>query len=245
MNWGAVDFFMTAKEIIAQLKPLGKESYRRVLTQNHGVREPVFGVAISELKQFQKRLKRDYQLALDLYASGNYDAMYLAGLISDDARMTPQDLQRWAEQAHGGALAGATVAWVAAGSPHGWTMARQWIESSQTSVAVAGWATISSLVSIQPDEQLDLAELKRLLERIARDIRQAPDAVRYQMNLCLIAVGSYVKPLTDFALQLGERLGRIEADLGKNDCQMPFAPDYIRKVEQRGSLGKKRKSAKC
>ena len=38
---------------------------------------------------------------------------------------------------------------------------------------------------------------------------------------------------------------RITADLGDNDCQVPFAPDYIRKVQQRGSIGKKRKAAKC
>ena len=39
---------MTAKEILAELKPLGRESYKRVLMNNHGVREPCFGVAISE-----------------------------------------------------------------------------------------------------------------------------------------------------------------------------------------------------
>lgn len=35
------------------------------------------------------------------------------------------------------------------------------------------------------------------------------------------------------------------ADLGNNACQVPFAPDYIAKVAQRGSIGKKRKTAKC
>jgi hypothetical protein len=35
------------------------------------------------------------------------------------------------------------------------------------------------------------------------------------------------------------------ADLGNNSCQVPFAPDHIRKVQQRGSIGKKRKTAKC
>jgi len=34
-------------------------------------------------------------------------------------------------------------------------------------------------------------------------------------------------------------------DLGDNDCQIPFAPDYIRKVQQRGSIGKKRRILKC
>jgi 3-methyladenine DNA glycosylase AlkD len=75
-----------------------------VLSNNHGIKEPFFGVPVSELKKFQKRIKKDYQLALDLYDTGNYDAMYLAGLIADDARMTRKDLQRWAEKAYARAL---------------------------------------------------------------------------------------------------------------------------------------------
>jgi 3-methyladenine DNA glycosylase AlkD len=236
---------MTAKEILQELKPLGRESYKRVLMNNHGVKEPCFGVPISELKKFQKRIKKDYQLALDLYDTGNYDAMYLAGLIADDARMTEEDLQRWAEKASAKSLAGATVPWVAAGSPQGREMALKWIESEKSLVAVAGWATLSSLASIKDDAELDLPELKRLIQRVERAIHQAPDAVRRPMNAFLIAVGSYVQPLTEFALQTGEKIGPVTADLGDNDCQVPFAPDYIRKVQKRVAIGKKRKTAKC
>jgi 3-methyladenine DNA glycosylase AlkD len=236
---------MTAKEILEELKPLGRESYKRVLSNNHGVKEPFFGVPVSELKKFQKRIKKDYQLALDLYDTGNYDAMYLAGLIADDARMTKKDLQHWAEKADGGCLAGATVAWVAAGSPHGKEMALKWIESLKNQVAVAGWATLSSLVAIKDDAELDLAELKRLAQRVQQTIHQAPDAVRSAMNGFVIALGCYVTPLTEFALQLGDKIGPVTADLGNNDCQIPFIPDYIRKVQKRGAIGRKRKTAKC
>jgi 3-methyladenine DNA glycosylase AlkD len=236
---------MTAKEILEELKPLGRESYKRVLTNNHGVKEPCFGVPVSELKKFQKRIKKDYQLALDLYDTGNYDAMYLAGLIADDARMTRKDLQRWAEKAYGGSLPGATVAWVAAGSPHGREMALTWIESAKNQVAVAGWATLSSLVSIKDDAELDLPELKALMQRVQRTIHQAPDALRRPMNAFLIAVGIYVQPLTELALQISEKIGPVTADLGNNDCQVPFAPDYIRKAQKRKAIGKKRKTAKC
>jgi len=236
---------MTAKEILQELKPLGRVSYKRVLTDNHGVKEPCFGVPASELKKIQKRIKKDYQLALDLYDTGNYDAMYLAGLIAADARMTRKDLQSWAEKACGGALAGATVAWVAAGSPHDREMAMTWIDSAKSQVATAGWATLSSLVSIKDDAELDLSELKRLVQRVQRTIHQVPDAVRRPMIGFLIAVGSYVQPLTKFALQIGEKIGPVTADLGNNDCQVPFAPDYIRKVQKRGAIGKKRKTAKC
>jgi hypothetical protein len=112
-------------------------------------------------------------------------------------------------------------------------------------VAIAGWATLRSLVSIKEDSELDLQELKDLLERVRRSIHQTPDVVRSQMNGFLIAVGIYVKPLTESALQIGEKIGPVTADLGDNDCKVPFAPDYIRKAQKRGAIGKKRKSAKC
>jgi 3-methyladenine DNA glycosylase AlkD len=235
---------MTAKEILAEIKPLGSEGYKRVIF-NHGVTEPCFGVKISDLQKIVKRIKRDYQLALDLYDTGIYDARYLAGLIADDARMTKQDLQRWVTKTDCRPLCSTTVAWVAAGSSHGWELGREWIESKTPLIAVAGWATLSSLVSIKPDAELDLAALKALLHRVQKTIHVAPDMVRHQMNGFVIAVGSYVSPLTDLAIQTGEKIGPVVADLGNNACQVPFAPDYIRKVQKRGAIGKKRKSAKC
>ncbi len=236
---------MSVKELLDELQSLGDERYKRMLMNNHGVQEPCFGVKIADLKKIQKRIKKDYPLALDLYDTGNYDAMYLAGLIADDARMTKKDLRRWAARAYAGALPGATVASVAAGSPHGHALALEWIESPKTLVAAAGWATLSCLVATKDDTDLDLAELKRLLPRVQATIHQAPDAVRYEMNAFIIAVGSYVKSLTDLASQAGEKIGPVTADLGNNACQIPFAPDYIAKVKQRGAIGKKRKTAKC
>ena len=235
----------TAQSILAELKPLGKESYKKVLMNGHGVKEPCFGVAISELKKFQKRIKKDYQLALDLYDTGNYDAMYLAGLIADDARMTQKDLQRWVEKAYAGSLSGATVAWVAAGSPHGHTMAVKWIDSPKPLVAASGWATLSCLVALKPDAELDLAEIKKLMLRVKRTINEAPHAVRYHMNGYVISVGAYVAPLTDLAIETGEKIGTVKADLGNNSCEVPYAPDYIRKIQQRGTIGKKKKTVKC
>src|SRR5271170_8485006 len=117
---------MTAKEIVEELRTLGSENIKKVL-RNHGVQEPFFGVKIGDMKKIQKRIKKDYKLALDLYGTGNYDAMYLAGLVADDARMTKKDLNGWVKKAQGGALASATVPWVAAGSNHGYEIALEWI----------------------------------------------------------------------------------------------------------------------
>lgn len=234
---------MTAAEILAELKPLAKESYKKTLL-NHGIPEPVLGVSIEELKKIQKRVKHDYQLALDLYDTGIYDAMYLAGLIADDARMTKKDLQRWVEKA-GSALCCYTVPWVAAGSKHGWELALKWIESKKESIAAAGWTTFVSLMSIKDDKELDLGKLKQLLQRVEKSIHDAPNTVRYAMNTFVIGLGTYVKPLAEPAMKSAKKIGQVTVDMGQTACKVPYAPDYIKKVQQRGSVGKKRKSVKC
>jgi hypothetical protein len=119
------------------------------------------------------------------------------------------------------------------------------IDSKKALTAEAGWATLRSLVSIKDDSDLDLPALKRLLERVRKTIHQAPNDVRSQMNSFVIAVGSYVQSLTETAIQTGEKIGSVSIDMGNTSCQVPFAPDYIRKVQKRGTIGKKRKSAKC
>lgn len=236
---------MTAQDVLKELEAMGSEQYRAMLMRNHGVKAPCFGVKIGDMKKIVKRIKTDHQLALDLYDTGNYDAMYLAGLIADDTRMTKKDLQRWVKKAYAGALSGATVPWVAAGSDHGHALALEWIESDRRWVAAAGWATLSCLVALKQDAELDLPELKRLLGSVKKTIHTAPDDVRYAMNQFVISVGAYVQSLTRFAIETGEKIGPVTADLGDNQCRIPFAPDYIRKIEKRGSIGKKRKTVKC
>lgn len=235
---------MTATEIVQELRALGTDSCKKVLL-NHGINEPVFGVKIDELKKFQKRIKKDYQLALDLYDTGIYDAMYLAGLIADEAKMTKKDLRRWLASVNCIALCGSTVPWVAAESKHGWDLALEWIESKKEIVATAGWETLGSLVAIKDDADLDLAGLKQLLQRVAKTLHEQPNRVRYSMNGFVIAVGTYVKALTDLALKTAEKIGVVSVDLGNTSCKVPFALEYIKKAQKRGATGKKRKTAKC
>ncbi|HTE19929.1 MAG TPA: DNA alkylation repair protein [Armatimonadota bacterium] len=235
---------MLATEIVTELEPLGKASYKKVLL-NHGVREPVFGVKIDALKSIRKRTRTDYQLALDLYATGIYDAQYLAGLIADETRMTVNDLRRWLATSNCRAISTSAVAWVAAESRHGRELAVDWIESNEEDSAQAGWATLSSLVAVADDSRLDLDELERLLGRVERTIHQQPNYVRYSMNGFVIALGSYVRELTGQAIRAGEKIGPVSVDMGNTACSVPYAPAYIEKVRLRGAIGKKRKTARC
>jgi hypothetical protein len=136
-----------------------------------------------------------------------------------------------------------TVPWIAAESAHGWELAQKWIDSKKESLQSSGWATLASLAGIKPDESLDMAVLKNLLHRVQREIGTAGNRVRYTMNNFLISVGGYVKELEDEALRTATAIGHVTVNMDGTDCKVPYAPDYIKKMLDRGV--KKRKMARC
>ncbi|MEI6669852.1 MAG: hypothetical protein WCP29_17010 [Acidobacteriota bacterium] len=64
------------------------------------------------------------------------------------------------------------------------------------------------------------------------------------MNSFVIAVACYVKPLHKLAVTTANGIGKVAVDL-VGECQIPFAPDKIKKFEARSAIGKKRTSPKC
>lgn len=235
---------MDVQEVMSQLEAFGDQKIKNIFLK-HGIKEPFFGVKVEQLKTIQKKVKIDHQLAKDLYATGNADAMYLAGLIADDAKMTKTDLQTWVKGAVSQNISEYTVPWVATGSQHGYDLALEWIDSNTEHIAAAGWATLGSIVSAKPDGELDIPMLKKLLTRVASQIHNAPNRVRYTMNGFVISVGSYVTGLTDEALKIAKKIGDVSVDTKGTACKIPIAAEYIQKVASKGGLGKKKKTVKC
>ncbi|MES2567130.1 MAG: DNA alkylation repair protein [Bacteroidota bacterium] len=235
---------MTVKHIMSELEEKGNPNTKKVLLK-HGVKEPFFGVKVSDMKVIQKRVKKDYQLSKDLYATGNSDAMYLAGLIADESKMTKKDLTTWVKQAKSPNIFDYTVPWIASESQFGQELALEWIDAKESYIAAAGWSTLCSLVSIKSDDDLNLPLLKSLLARVEKDIHMADNSVRSRMNIFVISVGCYVSSLTDKALASAQKIGAVNVDVGDTSCKVPDALDYINKVKAKGTIGKKKKMARC
>jgi 3-methyladenine DNA glycosylase AlkD len=235
---------MTTQEIMTELAAFGNEQTKKVL-KKHGAKEPFFGVKVADLKQIVKKIKKNHQLSLELFDTGNSDAMYLAGLIADEKQITEENLREWAEKAYWYYLSEFTVAWVSAESNYGWKLAMEWIESDKENIASCGWATLSSLVTIKKDEDLNTHRLSQLLDRVGENIHSAQNRVRYTMNGFVIAVGSMVTELTEKAKEIAAKIGKINVEMDGTACKVPLAAEYIQKAEKMGRVGKKKKVARC
>ena len=235
---------LTLPEVMDRLRKLGTEQTKKTFLR-HGAREPFFGVKVGDLKVIQKQVKRDHKLALELYDTGNSDAMYLAGLIAEPEKMTKAQLRKWVKAAYWHMLAGYVVPWVASESPFGRELALEWIDSPKEMTATAGWSTYGALVAITPDADLDLKEVEKLLNRVKAEIGSAANRVKYCMNGFVIAVGGYVAPLTAKAKAVAKAIGAVEVDVGDTDCKVPDAVASIEKIETMGRVGRKRAHAAC
>lgn len=235
---------MNVKEILKELEGFGNESTKKILTK-HGAKEPFFGVRVADLKKTLKKIKGDQDLALELYETGNSDAMYLAGLAADGSQMTKTKLKQWAKAAYWYYLSEYTVPWVVSESEHGWDLALEWVDSKKENIASAGWSSLSHILMTRPNDELDMKALGKLLRRVEKNIHASPNRVRYTMNGFVIAVAAYLRPLSKEAIKTAKKIGKVKVEMGGTACKVPFAPDYVQKVIARGTLDKKKKLAKC
>ena len=231
-------------EVMSQLKKLGNPQSVKIYSR-HGAPENMFGVKVGDLKPIAKKLKGQQKLALELYETGNADAMYLAGLVAEGSLMTKSQIESWARAASWYMLSEYTVAWVASESKHGRALALKWMNSRKESIASSGWSTYALILAMLPDEELDLEEITQLLERVESEIESAPNRVRYTMNGFVISVGAYVKDLSKRARQSAQAIGKVSVDMGDTACKVPLATEAIDKIVKMGRVGKKRATAKC
>ncbi len=232
--------------VLADLKAKASDKTGATYVRHGAPADGTLGVSVTVMKLIARTIRKQQALACDLYSTGIFDAMYLAGLVADGARMSKEELQGWAEAAAGRPMiAEYTVPWVTVESMHARALAMEWIGSKSEHVASAGWCTYSGIVATTEDDRLDLREIEALLRSIPGRIGAAPNRVRYTMNNFVISVGTYVMPLLSQAIATARQIGAVPVDVGDTACEIPLAAERIEKTHAMGRAGVKRKTIRC
>lgn len=235
---------MELKEVMQELENLGKERTKKIYMSN-GAHEPLFGVTTGDMKPMSKKIKIDHALAEQLYATGNYDAMYFAGVIADPNAFTETDYERWIDQAYFYMISDFVVAVTLSESNIAQHVADKWIISDQELKASAGWSTYCWLIGNRKDNEFDQNKILKMLEFVKENIHSAKDRVKQAMNYFVYSVGLSYLPLHEKALEIAKEIGVIEI---KRDNKAPVflnACDSINKDIAKGRIGFKRKYVRC
>ncbi|MFC5451210.1 DNA alkylation repair protein [Paenibacillus aestuarii] len=235
---------MDLEMVMQELEALGKERLKKMYISN-GAREPLFGVATGEMKPIFKKIKYNQPLAEQLYATGNYDAMYFAGIIAEPNVMTEADYERWMDAAYFYMLSDYVVAVTLSEADIAQEVADKWIVSGEDLKMSAGWSCYCWLLGSRPDSEFVESKLAKMLEQVAATIHEAPERTKYAMNNFMYTVATSYLPLHDKAVAIAKTVCPVEVINDKGKSKLISALENIQKAEARGKLGFKRKQVRC
>lgn len=235
---------MDFEMVMQELEALGRDRTKKMYKSN-GADEPLFGVATGEMKPLAKKIKKNQPLAEQLYATGNYDAMYFAGIIADPKEMTGADFERWMDAAYFYMLSDFVVAVTLAETDIAQEVADQWIASGEELRMSAGWSCYCWLLGNRPDSEFHESKLVAMLERVENTIHDAPERAKYAMNNFMHTVGVSYLPLHDKAVEIAKAVGPVEVKRDKKRSSFVLASEQIQKAVDKGQIGFKRKHVRC
>ncbi|MEH7219517.1 DNA alkylation repair protein [Bacillus toyonensis] len=235
---------MDFKTVMQELESLGKERTKKIYISN-GAHEPVFGVATGAMKPIAKKIKLNQELAEELYATGNYDAMYFAGIIADPKSMSESDFDRWMDGAYFYMLSDYVVAVTLSEANIAQDVADKWITSGDELKMSAGWSCYCWLLGNRKDNEFSESKISDMLEMVKNTIHDSPERTKSAMNNFLNTVAISYVSLHEKAVETAKEVGIVEVKRDKKKSSLLNASESIQKELDRGRLGFKRKYVRC
>ena len=235
---------MDLEMVMQELEALGKERTKKIYISN-GAHEPLFGVATGAMKPIVKKIKINSRLAEELYATGNYDAMYFAGIIADPKAMTESDYNRWMDAAYFYMLSDYVVAVTLSESDIAQEVADKWIASGEELRMSGGWSCYCWLLGNRKDVEFSESKISNMLDLVKNMIHDAPERTKIAMNNFLYTVGISYLPLHEKAVETAKTIGTIEIKRDNKKSSFLNAYESIQKEVEKGRLGFKRKHVRC
>ncbi|PMC36074.1 DNA alkylation repair protein [Bacillus sp. UMB0899] len=235
---------MDIETVMQELEALGKERTKKTYIRN-GAQEPVFGVATGAMKPLAKKIGKNQPLAEQLYAAGNYDAMYFAGIIAEPAKMTEEDFERWIDSAYFYMISDYVVAVTLAETDIAQAVSDKWIASGEELKMSAGWSCYCWLLGNRPDSEFNEDKLAKMLDQVEKTICDSPDRTKSAMNSFIYTVGISYLPLHQKAVETAKAIGQVEIGRDKKKSSILRASETIQKEIDRGKIGFKRKYVRC
>lgn len=195
------------------------------------------GTKLGDIKKLGKEIKKDHELAVELWSLGSYHTRMLATLILDKKLLTQDLIDKLAADMleHDKFERNQLTDWL---------LANQLMKDKQTLALMVTWEASASPVlrrlfwyhqaRLRWRGQTPPANSSELLDSMERDIADAPPEVQWAMNFCAGWIGVYESKFRSRCIRLGERTGLYKDDPVARNCTPNYLPEFIRiEVEKR------------
>lgn len=232
---------MEFTDVMKELESLGSEQTRKIYL-NHGVDIPQFGVSIANSKKLVKKIKGRHDIGYKLLFSNNVDAMYMSQWVLDISKVTKLDLETIIDSTNYYMILDNLVALLAAKNKDiSKACLHDWIDHKNPRYRQTAYSMYSYMLGTYSNDELDVNHVKKTMEHVSKVIHDEENRVRYSMNGFMISAGTQFEELLELSKEYAEDIGKVKVFMGKTSCKVPYALDYIKKIESMNNIGKKRK----
>lgn len=219
---------MTCDEILSRLESLGDAKWKAAAIKR-GSSPNQFGVKMGDIRAVAKEAKTDHDRAMELWQTGNLEARLVATLTMKPKSLSGDTLESMLQDVTCGQLADWTMSYVVKQHPRKEDLRLRWMNSPHPMLGRAAWSLTSEKIVDDPGS----LDLSALLDRIERELADAPELAQWTMNGTLATIGIHDPDLRDRALSIGERLGVYRDYPTSKGCTSPFAPIWINEMVRR------------
>ena len=86
---------MDASDVIDLLRQVASPAYREGMLRFGIANHKALGVKVPEIRKLARQIKKDHNLALELWETGVHEARLLATMIADPKQVTPALIDKW------------------------------------------------------------------------------------------------------------------------------------------------------
>ncbi|MBR9859422.1 DNA alkylation repair protein [bacterium] len=219
---------MTLKQALAKLESFSNEKMKQYHLKN-GAHENLYGCNKGDIRKVAKEIKHDFNLAMELWDTENIDARFLAILIIKPKDLNLEQIDKLVHSTNYVYVADWFNNYILKTHPDREALREKWIKSEHPMAARAAWSLTAGRVA-RDSEGIDIPAL---LNRLENEMADAPEEIRWNMNICLAYIGIHHPEHRKKALEIGENLGVYRDYPTAKGCVSPFAPIWINEMVSR------------
>jgi len=195
--------------VLAELRGLANAANVAGMARFGITGKKILGISVGQLRAVAKRIGRDHELALALWASRIFEARLLAALIAEPKRLTRRQVNLWAKDFECWADCDGVCIHLFRKTPFAHELAETWTRRRAEFVKRAGFTMIATLAV--HDKAAGDEVFRAYLRRVEEEACDERHNVKKGVNWALRQIGKRNRSLNREAMRIAKRVGKLES----------------------------------
>lgn len=167
------------------------------------------GVSVPSIRKTAKEIRKDHELAIELWKSGIHEARILASMIDDPKKVTEAQMNEWVKDFDSWDLCDQCCMNLFDKTPFAYEKAMEWAKNDTEFIKRAGYAMMASLAV--HDKKANDGKFYPFLHAIAKGCNDDRNFVKKAVNWALRQIGKRNKKLNQLAIKTANEIVTLDS----------------------------------